>query len=394
MIVIGGGPIGCRVGERLALHNFNVGVIEAKAKIGYPNHCSGLVPIEFLREADVSQKNILNYIKGAKVFSHKENCIHFKRETPYAAVIDRIGFDTNMEERLKKANANVFYSSFVSDVKINQKDTSIALIDGRVFVSKVVVVATGATNTFQKLFDMKADRSEDIYTVQVDAELEVEDKEIVYIYMNNDIAHNWFAWVIPTQSNYVRIGFGTDKRGNILKKLDELFSKWSIIKKAVRIGKPVVWNIPIGIAEETVFKNVLFVGDAARQVKPFSGGGLLTGFVAADIATEAIENGLKSNTMHPSYFYSMLSAYDKAWRKELEDEFKKELFLRNIYRTLTDDDKDIIIKSIDEKSIDVVIKYGYMDRPSVAGYKLLLAFSKIPFLFVSRKIRNLFHVST
>ncbi|MBP8612847.1 MAG: hypothetical protein KBI30_02510, partial [Candidatus Atribacteria bacterium] len=141
-------------------------------------------------------------------------------------------------------------------------------------------------------------------------------------------------------------------------------------------------------------KNVLFVGDAARQVKPFSGGGLLTGFVAADIATEAIENGLKSNTMHPSYFYSMLSAYDKAWRKELEDEFKKELFLRNIYRTLTDDDKDIIIKSIDEKSIDVVIKYGYMDRPSVAGYKLLLAFSKIPFLFVSRKIRNLFHVST
>jgi len=28
-------------------------------------------------------------------------------------------------------------------------------------------------------------------------------------------------------------------------------------KKAVRIGKPVVWNIPIGIAEETVFKNVL-----------------------------------------------------------------------------------------------------------------------------------------
>jgi len=46
-----------------------------------------------------------------------------------------------MEERLKKANANVFYSSFVSDVKINQKDTSIALIDGRVFVSKVVVVA-------------------------------------------------------------------------------------------------------------------------------------------------------------------------------------------------------------------------------------------------------------
>ena len=390
VIVIGGGPIGCRVGEGLALHNFNVRVIEAKARIGYPNHCSGLVPMEFLKEAGVSEKNVLNYIKGAKVFSYKENFIDFKRETPYAAVIDRVGFDLEMEGRLKKANANIFYSSFVSDVKLKQNEATIALIDGRTFVSKVVVVATGATSTFQKVFDMKADRSEDIYTVQVDAELEVEDKEIVYIYMNNDIAHNWFAWVIPTQNNYVRIGFGTDKKGNILKKLDELFSTWSILKNAVRIGKPVVWSIPIGIAKETVFKNVLFVGDAARQVKPFSGGGLLTGFVAADLATEAIENSLKDDSLNPSNFYSALSTYDKLWRKELEDEFKKELFLRSVYRTLTDEDRDIIIKSIDKKAIDVVLKYGYMDKPSVAGYKLLIAFSKIPLLYLSRKIRNTF----
>jgi digeranylgeranylglycerophospholipid reductase len=348
------------------------------------------VPIEFLKEAGVSEKNILNCIKGAKVFSYKENCIHFKRETRYAAVIDRIGFDLEMEERLKKANANVFYSSFVSDVKLDKNEALITLIDGRTFASKVVVVATGATNTFQKLFDMKADKSEDIYTVQVDAELTVEDREIVYIYMNNDIAHNWFAWVIPTQGNYVRIGFGTDKKGNILKKLDELFSTWSMLKGVARVGKPVVWNIPIRIAKETVFKNVLFVGDAARQVKPFSGGGLLTGFVAANLATEAIERSLESSAMNSSNFYSTLSTYDKVWRKELEDEFKKELFLRNIYRTLTDEDKDIIIKSIDEKAIDVVLKYGYMDKPSVAGYKLLLAFSKIPLLYISRKVHNTF----
>jgi len=123
------------------------------------------------------------------------------------------------------------------------------------------------------------------------------------------------------------------KRVTFLKKLDELFSTWSILKNAVRIGKPVVWSIPIGIAKETVFKNVLFVGDAARQVKPFSGGGLLTGFVAADLATEAIENSLKNDSLNPSNFYSALSTYDKLWRKELEDEFKKELFLRSVYRT-------------------------------------------------------------
>ena len=74
-------------------------------------------------------------------------------------------------------------------------------------------------------------------------------------------------------------------------------------------------------------------------------------------------------------------------------DYTDKIELRNISIFSDSEKYSLIIKSIDEKAIDVVIKYGYMDRPSVAGYKLLLAFSKIPFLFVSRKIRNTFHIS-
>jgi len=55
-IVVGGGPIGLRVARNLAKSNVKVLVLEAKTRIGYPNHCSGLVPVEFIALAKSQNK--------------------------------------------------------------------------------------------------------------------------------------------------------------------------------------------------------------------------------------------------------------------------------------------------------------------------------------------------
>lgn len=382
MIVIGGGPIGCNVANNLAKEGISVAVLEAKTKIGFPNHCSGLVPMEFIELTNLDNSLILNYIKGAEVFSYKESNFQFKRDTPYAAVIDRSNFDILMERRAKESGAKFFYNAHIESIEIKNGESNITLTNGKIFSTKVIVVATGSTSAIQKMLNIEINGST-IYTVQIDVEIPLKDTEIAFIYMNNQVAHNWFAWAIPTNQNNARVGFGEDIGRNLLDKLDFLFKTWGVLSSAKITGKPVVWSIPIGIPKKTAFKNILFVGDAARQVKPFSGGGLLTGFIAGNILSETVIAAFKDS----ANFYKILETYDNRWKKVLSNEFKKEIFLRDVYTSLTDSDKDEIIKNLNRKKIsEILLQYGFMDNPAITGLKLLLHTPKIPLIYIRRKL--------
>jgi len=85
-----------------------------------------------------------------------------------------------------------------------------------------------------------------------------------------------------------------------------------LLKEAKTINNPVVWSIPIGIPKRVVFENILFVGDSARQVKPFSGGGLLTGFIAADELSKALLTALNGPK---KIFQLSLLSYENSIRK-------------------------------------------------------------------------------
>ncbi len=383
VVIIGGGPVGLRVALSLGRAKLRVLVLEAKSRVGYPNHCSGLVPIEFINIGEVKDNLILNYIKGSAVYSFKENSFLFKRDIPYAAVIDRTNFDIYTEKLAKSASAKIIYNAYVKEIKKEGKNTLVRLNSGDEYFARVLVVATGAANAIQSKIGVEL-KSETIYTVQVDGEVSLEDYEVAYIYMNNRIATDWFAWIIPTKDGFVRIGLGTSKGENILKKLDELFSEWSLLKHARIVSKPVVWSIPIGIPKRIVFDNILFVGDSARQVKPFSGGGLLTGFIGADDLSKAV---LKAFNGPDESFYKALSSYESNVKEKLYKEFGRELFLRDIYKTLSDESKDKILRSINkDKVVDVLLKFGMMDKPSITGLKLLKEMPLMLFLYLKDKL--------
>lgn len=78
-------------------------------------------------------------------------------------------------------------------------------------------------------------------------------------------------------------------------------------------------TIPIGPPKKTVYKNVLLVGDAAAQVKPWSGGGLFYSYIAARHATAAINHALNGEG---------LDVYEKMWRDELGDYINAGLAIR------------------------------------------------------------------
>lgn len=384
VVVIGGGPIGSSVAERIASNGASVLVIERKDAVGYPNHCSGMVSKEFTNLVAVPNELILNHIKGAEVFSAHGNSFSFKRDMDFAIVIDRVKYDKYLYELAIARGANYI---FKTQLKGYQRciDRIELLLDSDNIPSistKIVVVAAGATSSAKRMFGF-VDEGRDIQTIQLESTFTSYDPDIVYVYMDNSISNNWFSWVIPIGRNRARIGFGTDKPGNLPVLFEELTSKWKILKgKELKKENPVVWHIPTGLVRESVKDNVMLVGDSARQVKPFSGGGLYTGILSSYFAADAAVEALKLN----NYSKEQLMRYEYSWRRTVGKEIKREFLIRDVYKTLTDEDKDNIIKKLNGSHIKEIINtQGFIDEPWRAGLRIITS-AGIPLLYLKRKL--------
>ena len=83
--------------------------------------------------------------------------------------------------------------------------------------------------------------------------------------------------------------------------------------------------IPLGLIR-TSFERVILLGDAACQVKPWSGGGIVWSFAAAEIAARKIRKALKSGDM------GILEEYDREWKAELAPLIRRGMRMGKFYR--------------------------------------------------------------
>jgi flavin-dependent dehydrogenase len=82
------------------------------------------------------------------------------------------------------------------------------------------------------------------------------------------------------------------------------------------------------LIRKSVADNVLLVGDAACQIKPFSAGGLVYGQIGAKHAGEACVKALQSNNLSEKF---LLENYDKKWKKELAGPIRKGLLMKKVF---------------------------------------------------------------
>ncbi|HVP04993.1 MAG TPA: FAD-dependent oxidoreductase, partial [Dehalococcoidia bacterium] len=65
--VIGAGPAGSRTARNLARGGLRVRLVEEHRAVGVPSHCSGLISLRTLREAEIGEEAAINRITGAFV---------------------------------------------------------------------------------------------------------------------------------------------------------------------------------------------------------------------------------------------------------------------------------------------------------------------------------------
>ena len=138
-----------------------------------------------------------------------------------------------------------------------------------------------------------------------------------------------------------------------------------------RLASPTAYlvsGIPIGSVPKTHGAGVLLVGDAAAQVKPLSGGGIFTGMRCAEILAEVADDALRRGDVSES----ALAEYDRRWRAELGEEFRRALYLRRLFTRLSDPELDAVVAALAGAELSAtIVAFGDIDFPTHVARQLL-----------------------
>ncbi|WP_297982069.1 NAD(P)/FAD-dependent oxidoreductase [uncultured Methanobrevibacter sp.] len=355
--IIGAGPIGSSLAYNLARENLKVCLIDKKKVIGLPLQCAGIVNKRILSLNEIPEDLILNHVKGANLHS-KSHSLSVSKDETQAFIIDRVGLDQFLFNRAIKNDVDCHLSSKVVNI-----DSESGLVEFKSestvksISSKIIVGADGPQSLVSKSLGNEIDTYDaSQYLVKVE---NIENMEFVDLYAGENLFPG-FIWNIPVYKNIYRIGmfsnYNCKEQSEILDKfLEKEFnhSNYEVLEKYK--GK-----IPIFNGKNLLVKNrVLLIGDAASQVKPTTGGGLLIGFESVQFAFKSIVKSLEESDLE------ILNDYANDFEKRFSKEFSYQFKVQKTLCTLSDEDLDYFFIKLKEKEADKLIsEYGDMDNQS------------------------------
>ena len=386
-VIIGGGPVGSTIAYYLAQNNFNVAIVEKKTQIGYPLQCAGLLSRHIQGLNELPGNLILNEVKGAFIHSGNNNMLKVQKDYTAAYVIDRIAYD---EFLLKRA--------IDSSVKlINNKALSFDISEGITYLdndekitSKVIVGCDGYDSILSKQFNnhqkyFNASQSlVKINNIENYRNSDCNSDDYVDTFICEDILPG-FLWIIPIKNNLYRVGMFSEDSHKTQKQYIEDFLDKHFDYEILENYKGF---IPIFDSSNRIVKErALLIGDAAAQVKPSTGGGLLLAFDACRIACKHIMLAIDQDDI------SLLDRYEREFRLNHIKELSYQSKVHRILSFFNDDDFEYIFTKLKENDCEEIIsEYGDMDRQSVVVKEFInrrLVFKVVPSVLAKKVFRIL-----
>ena len=330
VLIVGGGPGGLFMAARLAERGVRTLVCEEHARIGDPVHCTGVLSAESFATFDLPQTATLNQLTTVRFLSPGGIPVDYTTPVPLATVIDRPEFDRALAERAIAAGAELRAGARVTALEADAAGAR-ATVGGATVHARLAVLACGASYKFQRRFGLGLPTT---YLHTAQRELPARTPGDVELHFGQDIAPGGFAWAVPVlrrDGAFVRIGVmaSRDVRRCYDRMLARVADRWGVGDRA---AVPRLKILPLGAVGRTYGDRMLAIGDAAGLVKPTTGGGIHYSIVSAALAADVAVGALAADRLDAQ----TLSAYERAWRAELSDEFEAQHELRQVATTLSD----------------------------------------------------------
>ena len=341
VVVIGAGPSGSTAARYAAENGCSVLLLERDKEPGVPVRCAegvshgGIIPF-----IDLDEKWICTQIDGARLHSPDGESVEmYNNGTGY--VLDRRVFDRALADLavskgavlLTKADAIALRrdnDDKVCGVKFRHEKSIIDI------GCKIVIGADGVEsqvgrwagiNTCLPLNDVETGIQYTVNNIKIE-------KHLCQFYFGREVAPGGYLWIFPKSETQANIGIGIcgdetqpgkGPRYYLDKFMEKNFPKASI-------NYMVYGGIPTRAGSDFIRDSVMLVGDAAHQVNPITGGGIVQGMIAAQYCGETAAKAIKADNVSAKF----LKEYADRWEERLGDKQKFLYQLKNRFMKMDD----------------------------------------------------------
>lgn len=346
--IIGAGPAGSYLAYLLAKKGKDVLIIEEHEKIGQPVQCTGIVTSSIEKFVKLPNKVIANKCRKVVVIS-KNNRIEANVDE---IVLWRNKFDQYLADMAAKEGAKILvnhqFLGFNGEQEIKIRDKKNNKI--KEIKTNVIVGADGPSSAVAKAASLN-NNTKFYIGMQAKVKLKMNTSEFETHFGSN--FPNFFGWVVPESEDTVRLGLST------FKNTKEYFYRF--LEKRTGKRNILCWQsgiVPVYNPKQVIQKdNIYLIGDAASQVKPTTGGGIIPSLKAAHTLCDCIINN---------------KDYNKEFKKQSGRELLLHLKLRKALNKFSDKDYDYLLDLMNQEKVKKIIKKYDRDSPIPLVTNLLL----------------------
>jgi len=314
VVVVGAGPGGASAAQTAAKAGLEVLLLEKRQEIGSPVRCAEGVGHEQL--TSFIEPNPL-WIAAEVSKAEITVCAYGETRTLRVGggrgyILERRVFDRVLAERAAKAGAEVRVKTAATGLLMDDslRVCGICVRRGDFFtgagevevMAQVVIAADGVESQVGRWagLDTQLPLEDTMVCAQyLLAGIEIDPTCTCYT-IGHELAPGGYVWIFPKGEGKANVGLGVQadlwqEGETALTCLDRFIETRPYLAQGYPVSL-VVGNVPVALAPASlVTDGLMLVGDAARQVDPLTGGGIvnamIAGRMAAEVAVAAIAAG-------------------------------------------------------------------------------------------------------
>jgi len=352
LIVVGAGPGGSIAAQTAAEAGLSVLLLEKRQEIGSPVRCAeGVGRDQLMAFIEPDPRWIAAEVNKAEITTIAGGEKETLRATDgYGYVLERRVFDRVLAERAAEAGAEVRVKTAATGLIMDDRTVrGVRIRRGGFFTSngevevevQVVIAADGVEAQVGRWagLDVQLPLKDTMVCAQyLLAGIEIDPTCTCYT-ICHEVAPGGYAWIFPKGEGKANVGLGVQadlwegvaanahkgpKCGNVLGYLTRFIETDPRLAQGYPVTL-VAGNVPVALPPaRLVADGLMLVGDAARQVDPLTGGGIINamtaGKLAATVAVEAIASGDTSA--------SSLGRYEEEWNHTVGRKMQRNYRLR------------------------------------------------------------------
>jgi len=374
-VIVGAGPIGGYLAQKLAKNYLRVLILEEHQEIGRPFQCAGLVNPKAMKSVNLPD-TVLTPIWGARIYSPEGTLVEIGQEEKIRTwSVCRKLFDEAVVIQAIEAGADLWLSSKPTKLDIEQDKVIIEILTAnglKKLTTKVICGADGAHSWVRREARMGRPK-ETMIGMQIEVTGYNGKNGKLDMYTGSEISPGFFTWVIPSGDS-ARVGVWSQTKYIGHKSCEDLLhelmykSRWSHkFKDCKEVGR-FVGSVPSGILKKTTSDRIALFGDAAGICKPTTGGGIGPGFSHIDLIIDDFSDLINSNNLDSSNLSKIDKKLDKMRKSQSRARALRDAFLSHS----SDEELEEIFKVWAKPDvIKMINEVGEIENPIPLGTKML-----------------------